>query len=587
MSRPRTRHVNAAGAAPTPVELYDTTLRDGAQAEEVSYSVEDKLRITEKLDELGIHCIEGGWPGASPKDVLYFKEARKLTLDRSAVVAFGATHRAGVEADQDPALRSLLDAETEIVTIFGKSWDFHVTQALNTTLDRNLKLIDGTIAFLLRHGRRVFYDAEHFFDGYKANPAYAMRTLKAAESAGAERLILCDTNGGTMPWHVREMISAVQAGIRAPLGIHAHNDSGVGVANSLTAAELGITQVQGMINGLGERCGNADLCAIIPNLQLKMGRRCLDDAQLARLKEVSRFVWEITNLQPPTHQPYVGESAFAHKGGVHVHAIRKSPLTYEHIRPELVGNRQRVLISDSSGKSNLLQKAADYHVVIDQSNPNLAALLEQLKTLEGQGYQFEGAEGSFELLMKKAVGGYRRFFELIGFRVIVEKRREGEEAVSEAMIHLKVGDAVEHTAAEGRGPVGALDNALRKALEKFYPELQEVRLLDYKVRVLAAGRGTASRVRVLIESGDTEHKWGTVGVSENIIEASWQALADSIEYKLLRDHAQKQAAGGQEPPRAAQRARRNGKRPSSGDDGGVNRKGSSRKRVGRRERREG
>jgi 2-isopropylmalate synthase len=539
------------------IELYDTTLRDGAQAEEVSYSVEDKLRITEKLDGLGIHCIEGGWPGANPKDVLYFKEVHKLRLDRSAVAAFGATHRAGVEPNQDPVLRALLEAETELVTIFGKSWDFHVTEALGTTLERNLALIEGTIAFLRKHGRRVFYDAEHFFDGYAANPAYSMKTLKAAEAAGAERLILCDTNGGTMPWNVREIIGRVMAEVRTPLGIHAHNDGGVAVANSLTAAELGVLQVQGTVNGLGERCGNADLCAIIPNLQLKMKRHCLDDAQLARLKEVSRFVWEITNLQPPTHQPYVGESAFAHKGGVHVHAIRKSPLTYEHIRPELVGNRQRVLISDASGRSSLLQKAADYHVVIDQSNPSLAALLDQLKTLEGQGYQFEGAEGSFELLMKKAVGGYRRFFELIGFRVIVEKRREGEEAVSEATIQLKVGDVIEHTAAEGRGPVGALDNALRKALEKFYPELEEVRLLDYKVRVLAAGAGTSSRVRVLIESGDAEHKWGTVGVSENIIEASWQALADSIEYKLLRNHAQ--AAGGHGAPL---RERRNGKRPS-------------------------
>jgi 2-isopropylmalate synthase len=536
-------------AAPTPmplpeIELYDTTLRDGAQAEEVSYSVEDKLRITEKLDELGIPCIEGGWPGANPKDILYFKEVRKLRLDRSAVVAFGATHRAGSEPDQDPVLRALLDADTAIVTIFGKSWDFHVTEALGTSLERNLKLIDGTIAFLRRHGRRVFYDAEHFFDGYAANPEYAIRTLKAAEAAGAQRLILCDTNGGTMPWNVRDIIGKVTAEVRTPLGIHAHNDGGVAVANSLTAAALGVMQVQGTVNGLGERCGNADLCAIIPNLQIKMKRRCLDDAQLARLKEVSRFIWEITNLQPPTHQPYVGESAFAHKGGVHVHAIRKSPLTYEHIRPELVGNRQRVLISDASGRSSLLQKAADYHVVIDQSNPSLAALLDQLKTLEGQGYQFEGAEGSFELLMKKAVGGYRRLFELIGFRVIVEKRRDGEEAVSEATIQLKVDGVIEHTAAEGRGPVGALDNALRKALEKFYPELQEVRLLDYKVRVLAAGTGTSARVRVLIESGDAEHKWGTVGVSENIIEASWQALADSIEYKLLRGRSGASMADG-------------------------------------------
>jgi len=523
-------------AVPPPLELYDTTLRDGAQAEEVSYSVEDKLRITEKLDGLGIQYIEGGWPGANPKDIQYFLEVRKLPLKRAAVIAFGATHRASAEPEGDTTIRALLDAETEIVTIFGKSWNMHVTEALGTTLDRNLQLIEGTIAFLRKHGRRVYYDAEHFFDGYKADPAYALRTLKAAEGAGAERLILCDTNGGAMPWEVREIMGKVLSEVRAPLGIHAHNDGGVAVANTLTAVELGAVQVQGTVNGLGERCGNADLCAIIPNLQLKMGRRCLDDDQLARLKEVSRFVWEITNLQPPTHQPYVGESAFAHKGGVHVHAIRKNPLTYEHIKPEQVGNRQRVLISDYAGKSSLLQKAAEYKVVLDEKNPKLATLLEQLKTLEGQGYQFEGAEGSFELLMKKAVGSHRRFFELIGFRVIIEKRREGA-AVSEAAIQLKVGDAVEHTVAEGHGPVNALDNAIRKALEKFYPELKDVRLLDYKVRVLAAGAGTSAKVRVLIESGDAERTWGTVGVSENIIEASWQALVDSIEYKLLKEQS--------------------------------------------------
>lgn len=526
------------------VELYDTTLRDGAQAEEVSYSVEDKLRITQKLDELGIPCIEGGWPGANPKDVLYFAEVRKLSLTRSTVVAFGATHRANKQPETDGTIRALLDAETAIITIFGKSWNFHVTEALSISLDQNLKLIERTVAFLREEGRRVFYDAEHFFDGFKASPDYALRTLKAAEAAGAERLILCDTNGGTMPWEVREIIGKVLTEVRTPLGIHAHNDSGVAVANSLTAVELGILQVQGTMNGLGERCGNADLCAIIPNLQLKMNLRCLDEAQLARLKEVSRFVWEITNLQPPTHQPYVGESAFAHKGGVHVHAVRKNPLTYEHVKPESVGNRQRVLISDYAGKSSLLQKAAEYKVVLTEKNPSLPALLEQLKTLEGQGYQFEGAEGSFELLMKKAVGDHRRFFDLIGFRVIVEKRREGEAAVSEATIQLKVGDVVEHTAAVGTGPVSALDHALRKALEKFYPQLKEVRLLDYKVRVLAADAGTSAKVRVLIESGDAENKWGTVGVSENIIEASWQALVDSIEYKLLKDHA---------PPRGPKR----------------------------------
>ena len=535
MSRRAPHHEQRVTAMP-PIELYDTTLRDGAQAEEISYSVEDKLRITQKLDELGIACVEGGWPGANPKDGLYFRKVRSLPLKQVRVVAFGATHRASKRPDADESLRALLEAQTDIVTIFGKSWNFHVTEALGISLKRNLELIESTIAFLCKEGRRVYFDAEHFFDGYKADAAYALQTLRVAEAAGAARLILCDTNGGSMPWEIRDMMSKVRAETQCPLGIHAHNDSGLGVANSLTAVEVGAQQVQGTINGLGERCGNADLCAIIPNLQLKMKRRCLDDAQLAHLKEASRFVWEIANLSPPRHQPYVGESAFAHKGGIHVHAVRKNALTYEHVKPELIGNHQRVLISDYAGKSSLLLKAAEYNVVLTEQNPKLAELLVQLKALEGQGYQFEGAEGSFELLMKKAVGDHRRFFDLIGFRVIVEKRNEQEEAISEATIQLKVGDVVEHTAATGHGPVNALDNAIRKALESVYPELRDVRLLDYKVRVLAADAGTSAKVRVLIESGDAQSRWVTVGVSENIIEASWQALVDSIEYKLLRDH---------------------------------------------------
>jgi 2-isopropylmalate synthase len=516
------------------VEIYDTTLRDGAQAEDVSFSVEDKLRIVQKLDELGVHYIEGGWPGANPKDVEFFKEVRHLELKESTVVAFGSTRKASQRAERDPNLQGLLTAGTPVITIFGKSWDFHVSEALGVSLKKNLEMISDSVAYLKSKGRRIFYDAEHFFDGFKANPDYAMKTLRMAHRAGADCLILCDTNGGTMSWDLREIFAVVAQEFSTPLGIHAHNDADMAVANSITAVQMGAVQVQGTINGFGERCGNANLCSIIPNLKLKMKVDCLTDLQLRRLKEVSRFVSEIANLAANKHQPYVGESAFAHKGGIHVHAVRKRPDTYEHVHPDLVGNRQRILISDYSGKSNLLQKASEYRIRISEKNPTLQRLLETLKELESQGYQFEGAEGSFELLMKKAMGTHRRFFDLIGFRVIVEKRKEHEQPISEATIIVKVGGETEHTAAVGNGPVNALDNALRKALEKFYPQLKEVQLLDYKVRVLAAQSGTSAKVRVLIESGDRTRKWGTVGVSENIIEASWQALVDSIEYKLLK-----------------------------------------------------
>jgi len=517
------------------VEIYDTTLRDGAQAEDVSFSVEDKLRIVEKLDELGVHYIEGGWPGANPKDIEFFKEVRHLPLKNSMVVAFGSTRRASQRVERDPTLQALLATGTSVITIFGKSWDLHVTEALGVSLKKNLDMISDSVTYLKSKSRRVFYDAEHFFDGFKANPEYGMKTLRMAHQAGADCLILCDTNGGTMPWDLREIFAVVAQEFSAPLGIHAHNDAEMAVANSITAVQMGAVQVQGTINGFGERCGNANLCSIIPNLKLKMKVDCLTDQQLRHLKEVSRFVSEIANLSANKHQPYVGESAFAHKGGVHVHAVRKKPDTYEHVPPELIGNRQRILISDYGGKSSLLQKAVEYRIRIPEKSPTLRKLLDTLKELESQGYQFEGAEGSFELLMKKAVGTHKRFFDLIGFRVIVEKRKEREQPISEATILLKVGGEIEHTAAVGSGPVNALDNALRKALEKFYPQLKEVQLLDYKVRVLAAQSGTAAKVRVLIESGDRKRKWGTVGVSENIIEASWQALVDSIEYKLLKE----------------------------------------------------
>ncbi|MEW6543737.1 MAG: citramalate synthase [Nitrospirota bacterium] len=515
------------------LEIYDTTLRDGAQAEDVSFSVDDKVLIAQKLDELGVQYIEGGWPGANPKDIEFFRVAKTLPLKHATVVAFGATRKASNPVQKDPNLQALLAAETRTITLFGKSWGLHVTDALGITLSKNLELIGDSIAYLREKGRRIFYDAEHFFDGYKADPDYALRTIRQAVEAGAERVILCDTNGGTMPWEVRAICEAVKRECGVPLGIHAHNDTEMAVANSLVAVETGVVQVQGTINGIGERCGNANLCSIVPNLELKMRRTILGDRRLAHLREVSHFVSEIANLIPNKHQPYVGDAAFAHKGGVHIHAVQKNPATYEHVIPEKVGNRQRMLVSDYSGRSGLVAKAETYGIKLPKDNVKAQELLTTLKDLESQGYQFEGAEGSLELLLRKALGKHKPSFELLGFRVIVEKRKAGEGAISEATVMVKVGDAIEHTAAVGAGPVNALDHALRKALEKFYPELSEVKLLDYKVRVLAASQGTAAKVRVLLESGDHKEKWGTVGVSENIMEASWQALADSIEYKLL------------------------------------------------------
>jgi 2-isopropylmalate synthase len=519
------------------IEIYDTTLRDGAQAEDISFSVEDKIRITQKLDALGVHYIEGGWPGANPKEIAYFKEAKKLTLKTATVTAFGSTRKASNKVSEDPILKALLQAETSVITLFGKSWNLHVKEVLGVPLKKNLQLISDSIVYLHAKGRRVFFDAEHFFDGYLADPDYAIQVLHAAEKAGAERLILCDTNGGTMPWQVKEIVKAVQKEMKTPLGIHTHNDAEVAVANALMAVSAGVSQVQGTINGLGERCGNANLISIIPNLKIKMKYDCVSDEQLSHLQEVSRFVSEIANVSPNKYQAYVGNTAFAHKGGVHVDAVRKNARTYEHIAPEQVGNRRRILISDYSGRGNILEKANAYKIPLAPDHPRVPDILQRLKELEAEGYQFEGAEASLELIMKKAVGKYRRFFHLVGFRVIVEKRKDGESSFSEATIIVDVNGQIEHTAAIGNGPVNALDNALRKALQKFYPVLSDVKLLDYKVRVLTAKDGSASKVRVLSESGDGHTKWGTVGVSENIIEASWQALVDSIEYKLLHDEA--------------------------------------------------
>jgi len=523
------------------IKIYDTTLRDGTQAEDISFLVEDKIRIAHKLDETGIHYIEGGWPGSNPKDVAFFKDIKKENLAQAKVAAFGSTRRAKTTPDKDNNIRTLVQAETDAVTIFGKTWDFHVREALRISLEENLELIFDSLEYLKARVPEVFYDAEHFFDGYKANPEYAIKTLQAAAEAKVDCIVLCDTNGGTMPFELAEIIGEVRKHIETPLGIHTHNDSECAVANSLNAVNMGIIHVQGTINGFGERCGNANLCSIIPALKLKMKRECISDEQLKRLSELSRFVYELANLSPNKHMPYVGNSAFAHKGGVHVSAIQRHPGTYEHIKPELVGNATRVLVSDLSGRSNILAKAEEFHINLDSKDPVTMEILDNIKEMENRGYQFEGAEASFELLMKRALGTHKKFFSIIGFRVIDEKRQEVQKPLSEATIMVKVGGKIEHTAAEGSGPVNALDNALRKALEKFYPKLKEVRLLDYKVRVLSGGQGTASATRVLIESGDKENRWGTVGVSDNIIDASYHALTDSIEYKLHKDEEAEQA----------------------------------------------
>jgi 2-isopropylmalate synthase len=522
------------------ITVYDTTLRDGTQAEEIAFLVEDKVRIALKLDSLGIDYIEGGWPGANPKDIGFFKEIKNYNLNNSKIVAFGMTRKAKNNCKNDVNLKALVASKADAATIFGKTWDVHVTLALGTTLENNLKIIDDSIKYLKQYFKEVFYDAEHFFDGFKANKEYALKTLAVAKKAKADCLILCDTNGGTLTSEMAEIIKEVKKRIKAPIGIHAHNDSELAVANTLAAVELGINHVQGTINGYGERCGNANLCSIIPNLQLKLNKKVLPDKDKLRLlKETSRYVNEIANLSHNTHQPFVGNSAFAHKGGIHVSAIRKSSHTYEHITPELVGNHQRILLSDLSGKSNIIYKAKEFDIDIDPNDPITAHILKELKELEHKGFQFEGAEGSFELIMKKALGLHKSFFNLIGFRVIDEKRTKGEKPFAEATIMVEVGGMIEHTAAKGNGPVNALDNALRKALENFYPQLKSVQLKDYKVRVLKGGEGTASMVRVLIESSDGKDNWGTVGVSENIIQASWQALVDSIEYKLLKDEQKK------------------------------------------------
>ena len=521
------------------VSLYDTTLRDGTQQEGISFSVEDKLKIAQKLDELGTDFIEGGWPGSNPKDTEFFAKAQDLKLNHAIIIAFGSTRRAGCRVDEDDNLRALLEAKTEVVTIVGKSWDKQVTHVLETSLEENLSMITESISYLKSKGVRVFFDAEHFFDGYTGNPEYALEVVTSAAKAGAECVILCDTNGGTLPQQIAEAIKAVRKATPTPLGIHAHNDAELAVANTLAAVQAGVTQIQGTINGYGERCGNANLCSIIPTLKLKMGIDCITEEQLGKLGDVSRYISELANLPHFSRFPYVGADAFAHKGGVHVSGLMRWEDSYQHIDPELVGNHPHVVISELAGKSNIVYKARERGLPIPRDR-EIEDVLKQIKSLENQGFQYESAEASFDLLIHRAQPNYQPPFELVDFMVVVEKRRRPpssgnqEEPLSEVTIKVKVGDKIVHTAAEGDGPVNALDQALRKALLQFYPDLTVVTLTDYKVRILEETAGTASNVRVLIESSDGKEHWRTVGSSTNIIEASWLALADSIEYWLIK-----------------------------------------------------
>ncbi len=525
----------------TRIQVYDTTLRDGSQGEGVNFSLLDKLNLTQRLDDLGIDVIEGGYPLSNPKDFEYFQQVRGLTLRHARIAAFGMTRRKGVTASEDTCIKALLDAQTPIVTLVGKTWDLHVREVLNTTLEENLRMIADSVACCTGQGREVFYDAEHFFDGYRHNPEYALQTLRTAQDAGASVIILCDTNGGTLPDEVAATVAAVRKHLRGPLGIHCHNDCDVAVANTLAAVAQGATQVQGTINGIGERCGNVDLVSVIANLALKRGYEVLTPQSLPRLTEVSRYVYETANMNFRPSQPFVGASAFAHKGGMHTHAIARNTASYEHIDPAAVGNERRVLVSELSGQSTILTKTTKYAITHDR--PLMVKILNQVQDLENAGYEFEAAEASFDLLVQKAAGLYQPKFERLSYRVNIETGADGQP-VTEATVKVRVGDKVMHTVSEGDGPVNALDGALRKALLPIYPRLAEMHLSDYKVRVVNARAETAARVRVVIEWRDGGDVWGTVGVSENIIEASWLALTDAVEYKLCKDAERPVPLGG-------------------------------------------
>jgi 2-isopropylmalate synthase len=513
------------------VHLFDTTLRDGTQSEGLSLSLEDKLKITRILDGFGIHFIEGGYPGSNPKDVEFFRRAQELELRHAKLTAFGSTRKANTAADADGNLRALLDARTPVVCIFGKSWLLHVEKVLGTTAEENLAMVEDSVAFLKAGGREVVYDAEHFFDGYRANPEYALATLKAAAGAGADWLTLCDTNGGMLPSDITRVLGVVRdavPGVR--IGIHTHNDGDCAVANALAAVEAGATMVQGTMNGWGERCGNANLISIIPALQLKMGRRCVADEHLARLTELSRTVSEIANIRPRAHAPYVGASAFAHKGGAHVAAVEKVTASYEHIAPERVGNRRKIVVSELSGRGNVRMRANELGVEVAGAEREV---LKRVKELENEGYQFEAAEGSFELLVRRSQPGYVAPFEVLDV-VVISERRRGSEMFTEATVKLKVGDELVHTVAEGSGPVHALDRAFHKALDPHHPLLAELHLVDYKVRILDPEAATGARTRVLVETAHGATRWSTIGVSQNIIEASCAALLDALELPLAR-----------------------------------------------------
>ena len=515
------------------IQIYDTTLRDGTQSEGFNLSANDKVRVAQKLDDFGVSFIEGGWPGSNPKDVEFFERARDMKWKNALITAFGSTCRVKGGPEDDANIKALLDSKTPVCTIFGKTWNLHVTDVLLTTLDDNLRIIEQSVAYLKANGKRVIYDAEHFFDGYKADGSYALETLKAAIRGGAEMVVLCDTNGGSMPWDVERIIREMKVQITHPFGIHPHNDSETALINALTAVREGAVQVQGTINGVGERCGNVNLCSVMANLELKMGYQCLPKGNIQHLYDLSHFVAEVANLTPDEHLPFVGKSAFAHKGGVHVAAMRRSTISYQHIDPDLIGNKMRVVVSDLSGRGNLLSKAEEHGVEVEGTE--VVPVLNEIKELEARGFSFEAAEASVAIMLKRQEYGYKPPFELIDFFVNVE-HRQGRGIFAEAMVKVRVQGEVLHTAAEGNGPVNALDMALRKALVGYYPRIAHFHLSDYKVRILDSDHGTEAITRVLIDTRNTTSRWSTVGAGTNIIEASWRALADSVEYGLMVAH---------------------------------------------------
>jgi len=515
------------------IQIYDTTLRDGTQSEGFTLSSNDKVRIAQKLDDLGVAFIEGGWPGSNPKDVEFFERARDVQWKNALIAAFGSTCRVKGGPEDDANIKALLDSQTPVCTIFGKTWTLHVKEVLLTTLEDNLRIIEQSVAYLKANGKRVIYDAEHFFDGYKADSSYALETLSAAIRGGAETVVLCDTNGGTLPWEVERIIQDLKPALAYPFGIHTHNDSECAVVNSLTAIREGAMQVQGTINGVGERCGNANLISIMADLELKMGYQCLPDGNISKLYDLSHFVAEVANITPDEHLPFVGKSAFAHKGGVHVAAMRRSAKSYQHVEPELIGNKMRVVVSDLSGRGNLLSKAEEHGVEVE--GEEVVSVLNDVKELESRGFSFEAAEASVTMMLKRQEYGYKPPFELVDFFVNVE-HRQGRGIFAEAMVKVRVQGELLHTAAEGNGPVNALDNALRKALLSYYPQLADFHLSDYKVRILDSDHGTEAITRVLIDTRNSTTRWSTVGASTNIIEASWRALADSMEYGLMVAH---------------------------------------------------